>query len=180
MDLVSELCYKLRELERSEEEIGDRAEEIIEVTDRKPSSATERGTAAAIAGGAKHKEAAVAAREHRPEEKKSNPYYQMFPALSGNIPASSNSSRGTSLSGNSYGGGGGGGGAGESSNWGRFSGSDSQQQQQQQNPAKWKVEPGQLMSNSTPTQELFMEGGDKGQAQQQHKRKNKKRRTNGE
>lgn len=91
----------------------------------------------------------------------------MFPALSGNIPVSSNSSRGTSVSG------------GGDLNWGRFSGSDNQSQpqlQQSQNPSKWKTEQ-QLMSNTTPSRELFMEG-DKGQGQ--HKRKNKKRRTNGE
>lgn len=179
MDLVSELCGKLRDLERSEEEhqhqqVVDEENKIM-ASKGNPVSAS-RGAAATASAGARNKESSSATGNEKRGASKSNPYYQMFPALSGNMPPPSNSSsRATSISGVMSE-------SSTSSNWGG---------QQQQKAAKWRMEverelernvkqqgqPEERMSNQE-LQHATAGGGHGGGAN--NKRKNKKRRTNGE
>lgn len=182
--MVSELCGKLRELERSEEEDVELVAAEREVQEEHKVRAEENTTVAGGRGGARNKDLIG------DRGKRSNPYYQMFPALSGgNVPpppassgGSSQSSRGASLSGIGTG-------TGPAAtmnnnvelNWGR---GDNLQR------SKWKMEPATaagggeaMLTNGSPTT-MTLEGeraggaGDKGGGST--KRKNKKRRTNGE
>lgn len=171
VDLVSELCGKLRELERSEEE------DVVEVAAEKEVQeehkvVAEENNAVAGSGGARNKELIG------DRGKRSNPYYQMFPALSsGNVPppaSLSGVSTGPALAMNSN---------NVELNGGR---GDNLQR------SKWRMEPATagggaagetLMTNGSPTTmaqegERGGGGGDKGSGST--KRKNKKRRTNGE
>lgn len=192
MDLVSELCGKLRDLERAEEANQHQQPEVLEgqVETMSGSNRSNMATGTKTTGGARNKESVksttASASTKARTNSKSNPYYQMFPALSGNAPAlgAGSSTRGAVAM------------AKEGANWG-----------QQGNSYKLKVEGGAVvegnaeggaaavvdsgelrggggagerrMSNASSTQELFTggTGGDKGT---ERKRKNKKRRTNGE
>lgn len=179
MELVSELCAKLRDLERTEDQ--QEFEQVIERQEpvAKTTMNSSGGVGSASASGAKTKETvAKAARSSN----KSNPYYQMFPALSGNIPASNSSSRATSLSGGVM---------SESSTSGNWGGRGDAQQLKKADEVECEFERQRRQSecimskNGAGAQELHVTGGggvDGGSNKggNSSKRKNKKRRTNGE
>ena len=176
---MSELCSKLRELEDKEQEEKEEYHRQEELESQKAEAmASKRQQAGGLASGARHKEnrgsgggsgAMLANGDKRAGNGiKSNPYYQMFPALSsGNnaLPTSSgSSSRATSMSGGSG-----------NENWG----------QQLQPNGKWRRdEPSEgadaANGGSGGGQYCGIATGPGASAAGSNKRKNKKRRTNGE
>lgn len=185
MELVSELCGKLRDLERAEdqqefEQVIERQEPVVKTTMNSSGGGGVGGSS--VASGAKTKETVTKAARSN----KSNPYYQMFPALSGNIPASNSSSRATSISGGVL--------RSESSTSGNWGGRGDAQQLKVADAAttlrieaecdafeRQRRQSERMIMTTTVAQELHVTGADGGnKGGSSSKRKNKKRRTNGE
>lgn len=189
MDLVSELCGKLRDLERSEDQ-QEIPQVLIERQESAPkatmNSAGGGGGSASVSSstsaGTKAKEASKKASRGG----KSNPYYQMFPALSGNLPASNSSSRATSISGGVMSE------SSTSSNWGRGEAAhqlktmevEREFERQQRKPDRMTSKNGTMVTGGggggCDGVDSCNKGAPGSSSSNSSKRKNKKRRTNGE